>query len=440
MGDMSILGIGQTRPTDPQKSTPPHGDGKVEAAPLRIAKQRPEAEWEQIPSTEAGNTSYPPSSSPLPSTKGESQPETRQKDTKNNGVDDLLLKGASAEKHSEGQPYRSVQASGMAVQPTSFASAPTKDVDEGRKKRADAPDSPTWADERWKQPPKRASKALWAAVVLLALALAGVTGYGYVIVRHNRIALAQLPGMAQLLGDLQSRTNATEAKLRDLTGDWTSLAEQVAALSTRMRSSLENVRKHTEELILQEQGRLEAEMAKRDQTINARLARVESEQQAENERIAQVQDWVQENFAGVRQQIATQREDSGRDLRAVRQDIDQSRSDLKGLARKIEPQRVNFEVAKNKEREVVPGITLTVTHTDARYQRFDGYLELIEDSRTLWLSKVAAQQAVPFYFKQGGQPYDMVVTAVSRNGVVGYLLVPKGTGEETATGWTSPRS
>jgi hypothetical protein len=228
--------------------------------------------------------------------------------------------------------------------------------------------------------------------------------------------------------------DTTEARLRDVTGDWATLAQQVAALGTKTRSSLENARKHTEELVLQEQERIEEEIAERDQAINARLVQVESKQNAENERLAQVQDWVQKNLEGVRQEIATQREDSGRNLKALRQDVDQSRGDLQNLARKVEPQRVDFEVAKNKERELVPGISLTVTRTDARYQRFDGYLDLLENSRTLWLSKVAVQQAVPFYLKQGGQPYDLVVTTVNQDGVVGYLLVRKGNSSETTSG------
>lgn len=434
MGDMSILGIGG-RPSDPTKSAPTGDASKVADAPLRLTRQRTEAQWENVPTTEATSGSNPLSSRAPESTNEGSQPQTDEKDKKNNKLEDLPLKGAKAPTRPEREPYRGVQASGMAVQPTNVASAPIKEVDERRKKAAGEPDgTPSRADERPKQPSRRVSKALWAAVVLLALALAGVTGYGYLAVRQNGIALSQLPGMSQLLGTLQRRMDATEARLRDLAGDWSSLAEQVAALSTSMHSSLENARKHSEELILREQERIEAEMAEREQAINARLAQVESEQQAENKRLAQVQDWVQKNFEGFRQEIATQRENSGRDLRALRQDVGQSRSDIQSLAQKVEPQRVDFEAAKNKEQELVPGIALTVTRTDVRYQRFEGYLELMEDSRTLWLSKVAAQQAVPFYLKQGGQPYDLVVTTVNRNGVAGYLLVRKGISSERASG------
>jgi len=431
---MSILGIGG-KPADRAKSAPTGDAPKVADAPLRLTRKGAEAEWEKAATTEATSRSEAPSSRALTLTNDASQLQTDQRNTKDEKFEGVPLKGGNAQICSEREPYRSVRANGMAVRPTKFAGMPIKDLDERGKRGAGEPDRPPWRpDERWEQSPKRTSKALWAVVALLALALAGVTGYGYLIVRQNGIALSQLPGMTQLLGTLQSRMDTTEARLRDVTGDWATLAQQVAALGTKTRSSLENARKHTEELVLQEQERIEEEIAERDQAINARLVQVESKQNAENERLAQVQDWVQKNLEGVRQEIATQREDSGRNLKALRQDVDQSRGDLQNLARKVEPQRVDFEVAKNKERELVPGISLTVTRTDARYQRFDGYLDLLENSRTLWLSKVAVQQAVPFYLKQGGQPYDLVVTTVNQDGVVGYLLVRKGNSSETTSG------
>jgi hypothetical protein len=458
MGDASILGIGRTKPVDPAKSGAAGDDGKVGDAPLKMTGERKEAEWEKVPATKANSRSYAPSSPAPPPTKGATQPQADRRDiwvthvagdtveleprqaptegqeAKNNKLDDLPLKGASTQRRSEQERDRSVQASGMAVQPASSASMPTKGLDErGKKAPVESDGPPRRPDEQRKQPPKKASKALWTAVVLLALALAGATGYGYLTGRHVGSALAQLPGMAQLLGTLQGRMDGTEAKLRDLTGDWASLAEQVAELSAKTRSSLENARQRTEGLIRQEQERIEAEMAERDRAINARLAQVESEQQAENERLAHLQDWTQKNVDMVQQELAAERKDRGSDLSALRQDINQNSSGLQRLARKVEPQRVDFEVTKKKEQELVPGIALTVTRTDVRYQRFDGYLELMEDSRTLWLSKVAAQQAVPFYFKQGSQPYDLVVTSVNRDGLVGYILVPNVNSSETAS-------
>ena len=153
----------------------------------------------------------------------EPQAERQQK----SGVGDLPLKGASAQTRSEQERYRSVQAGGMTAQPTNFVAATLKDADEcGQKKAAERDAPPSRADERSKQTPKKASKALWAAVVLLALVLTGVAGYGYLVVRQKGITLSQLPGIAQVLGTLpqvhgtlHSRMDATEAKLRDVTAN-----------------------------------------------------------------------------------------------------------------------------------------------------------------------------------------------------------------------------
>ncbi len=453
---MGILGdLSRMRTTDPAKPPAAGNDKSVEDVPVRASKQRVGPEWEKVPETEAVSASHPPSSPGLLPTIG---PEQKQMgDTEKNGgrLQDLPLRSANERTPSqeEWSPSRNTRAGGVAVEPTDSGWVSRKGADKGEKKAADEPAArsirgglgggstsdweleqaggpPRRADQRGKQAPKRTS-GLWAAVVLLALALAGVSAYGYLTMHQNGMALSQLPGIQQLVGTLQGRMDATEGKLRDLTANWASVSEQVAALNSKMRSSLQNARKHTEELIMQEQERIEAEMAKRDQAINARLAQVESEQQAQNERLAQVQDWIQKNVDGVRQEVATEREDRGRDLKALRQDVDQNRGDLQGLTQKVDRQRVDFELAKNKQQDLVPGISLTVTRTDARYQRFEGYLELIEDSRTVWLSKVAAQQAVPFYLKRGGQPYDLVVTTVTRDGVVGYLLVPRDKGLET---------
>ena len=50
---------------------------------------------------------------------------------------------------------------------------------------------------------RRRSGGLWAAVVILALALGALTWYGSLILRQNNISLAQLPGMSQLITGLQ---------------------------------------------------------------------------------------------------------------------------------------------------------------------------------------------------------------------------------------------
>ncbi len=453
---MGILGdISGRKPTDPLRSDPAGSgdsgavsgsdapgepkrgnDKSVGDVPLRITKKRIEAEWEEQKErnrlAEAPNNAAVTTPQAPPGGRSSTGEADRQ-EQKEGRLEDGPARGATDHVRVDEQESRIKHPSGAAVQPAHSRSISGKSVDEREKKAGDEPVAT--AVEAGRTRPRSASKALGAAVVLLALALAGVTVYGYLTLRQNGIGLAQLPGIAQLVGTLQSRLSAAETKMQDLTANWASLSQQVAALSARTGSGLENVRRHAEQLIMQEEERMEGEMAKRDQAINARFAQVESEQQAENARLTQVQDWVQKNVEVARQEVAAERHDRERDLKALRQDVDQNHDNLQTFARKLDRQRVDFETAKNQQRELVPGISLTVTRTDARYQRFDGYLELVEDSRTLWLSKVSVQQAVPFYAKQGAKPYDLVVTTVNHDGVVGYLLVPgdKNPGEGEAT-------
>ncbi|PYV01044.1 MAG: hypothetical protein DMG26_14400, partial [Acidobacteria bacterium] len=106
--------------------------------------------------------------------------------------------------------------------------------------------------------------------------------------------------------------------------------------------------------------------------------------------------------------------------------VNQSHSDLRTLAQGFDRRRVNFELVKNSAVELAPGVSLTVLKTDVSYQRFEGYLSLTFEGRTLWLPNMGAQEAVDFYSKQAKRPYDLVVTTVNKRGVAGYLLLPAG--------------
>jgi hypothetical protein len=167
---------------------------------------------------------------------------------------------------------------------------------------------------------------------------------------------------------------------------------------------------------------------------------VESRQELVNQRLAQLQDQLGQQNASAQQQIAADRESAGRAVSELRGQVEQNRAGLDQLAQKVSHQKVGFEVTKNANVELVPGISLTVTHTDPSYQRLNGYLSLADDGRTIWLRSLGAQEAFSFYSKQGGQPYDLLVTSVTKNNVVGYLLVPadsaKAGGETAATNLT----
>ncbi|HLW78712.1 MAG TPA: hypothetical protein VKU44_03850 [Terriglobia bacterium] len=290
--------------------------------------------------------------------------------------------------------------------------------------------SHTSTDDRRSRPPEsprtRTGAGAWLAIFVLAAALAGVTGYGYLALRRNNVALAQLPGMAQLTNALGGRMDTAEAKLRDLTDNWGALAGRVTALDHKMNTVLAKTRQQTATLLAAAESRMQAETDRRAQVVDARLDRVESAQTENKTQIAQVQEQMQKQVAGLRQELAGNRDDTSRDLAALHNQVDQSQTDTHALARQIAQERVNFEATRNSTIEIVPGVSLTILKTNVSYQRFEGYVSLASDGRTLWLRNAGLRQAVSFYSEESERPYDLVVTRVNRDGVVGYLLVPAG--------------
>jgi sortase A len=86
--------------------------------------------------------------------------------------------------------------------------------------------------------------------------------------------------------------------------------------------------------------------------------------------------------------------------------------------------RVSFSVSTQHSRELAPGISLGVTRTDATDRRVDGWMWVMPDRRTIWLRSQRARQPVVFYGAQDGRRRELVITAVTRNSIAGYLVVP----------------
>jgi hypothetical protein len=297
----------------------------------------------------------------------------------------------------------------------------------GRERFPDQPARPP-------QEGRHTTRALWSAVSVLSLALICVMGYVYLALRQNNISLLQLPGPQPVLAALGGRMNSAEASLRGLAANWNGISERVDKLDHKISSTLAVARHQTQERIAQAEGHMRAEMDKQARMTDARLARVESDQAEQTARLAQVQDQLQKQtqlqteVAGLRQEMAGQQSTTGQNLASLRDQVSRSRSGLDALAHELDRQRVDFEAGKNSTVELAPGVSLTVIRTDVSYQRFAGYVSLTTEGRTLWLPNGGAHESVDFYSKRANRPYDLVVTTVSKRGVVGYLLLPAGGG------------
>jgi hypothetical protein len=87
-------------------------------------------------------------------------------------------------------------------------------------------------------------------------------------------------------------------------------------------------------------------------------------------------------------------------------------------------QRISFEISMNHSQRLLPGVSVSVESTDAEHHRYNGWVWLSEDRRTVWIRNQAAQVPLTIYQQTGGPPLQLVVSQVHQHDVTGYLLVP----------------
>jgi septation ring formation regulator EzrA len=266
---------------------------------------------------------------------------------------------------------------------------------------------------------RRRSSAPWVFIVALAVALVGLACFGYFTLKKTNLQLTQLFGNQAALNTLGQRVNTAESKLLDVTGRWEGLAQGVTMLESKVNRNVQQTRKYAEGLTEQLHQQVRAELEAGTSVLDARLRQVESEQTAQRSQLARVE-------GELRQQIASAREETGRDLSGVHQQVDNNARNLDSLSQQLDRERVDFEVVRGRTTELVPGVSLQISGTNNQYQRFRGSLWLLQDRRTLWLRDESVHQPVRFYHKEGGEPYELVVTDVTQHSVIGYLLVPDG--------------
>jgi len=120
---------------------------------------------------------------------------------------------------------------------------------------------------------------------------------------------------------------------------------------------------------------------------------------------------------------------SEQEFAAVKSTQQRDRGDFDAYADKFAVKRVDFEVARNHDTTVAPGISLQVNGTDVSYQKISGSV-LTPDHHTIWLRQLKVQEPVFLTSFEDGRTRELVFTHVSKNGAVGYVLVP---GQDSST-------
>jgi len=105
-----------------------------------------------------------------------------------------------------------------------------------------------------------------------------------------------------------------------------------------------------------------------------------------------------------------------------------SNTSPKLLADAVNRNRIDFEVSRNKTQEVAPGIFLTVRDTNVERQQINGWLQISQDGKTVWIRDQGAHKAMIFTTKRDERSHELIFTRVGKQGAAGYLLIPASSG------------
>jgi hypothetical protein len=306
---------------------------------------------------------------------------------------------------------------------------------------------PHTLDDTWEEEDRRRRfRARLVGVVVILGALAALVWYVYPGLAEHGISLAnftdriteltngskaQLADVKSALATAGSRIDAADKVLGDMVKEWDGLRSRMSMLEGRVTSNLQAARKQTRELIAQQQQKIQSEIDSRTQGLQARVTRIESSQESQQAKVARLE-----------QELAEARQENGRQLALLQQDrdrvdhaltnldqrVEDDKQELAAVHSRIDRQRIDFEAGINHSRELAPGITLQVNRTNAGYQRFEGWVFLMPDRRTIWVHNQGVQRPVEFYSRADGRSRELVITRVTKYSVVGYLLLPESKG------------
>jgi cell division protein FtsB len=284
----------------------------------------------------------------------------------------------------------------------------------------------------------RRTKILSIVLGLLIVILGGAVWFAYPTVRDQQQTAMQLLGLKDIAGALGGQVESIEAKVNQTAKGFPALTSRMDQLQSSMKSSLQTASTQAQAAAAQVGQRLKQDFNQTFQAIQSRLTGLESNQHEASERVTQ----LQEQIAGLKQELASMREESTAAAARVKQlqDEQQTRStaalasldqkmasqqtSLDSLSSRMDRKRIDFDLPKRQTEQIVPGIYLTIRRTDAGKQELDGTLQLGAESQMLPIRAQGIQKPIMFYTGSEQRPIELVFTQVTKDGVRGHVMMP----------------
>jgi hypothetical protein len=260
---------------------------------------------------------------------------------------------------------------------------------------------------------------------------------------NNAMAGGRLPALQTLVDGATQRLAVVEQKLNSWVQDRDSFDNRITGLEHSKSAPPGNGAVRERVVPVSDPGvqKMASEAATGVQDANqnireiqSRLGEVASLQQDAGDGLNRLNGDV----AGLRNEVTIMRRDYGNQIDQVQREnanrtgvisgldrkVNSNSSELHSLSDSVNRDRVDFEVTSNQTEEVAPGIFLTVRNTDVERQRINGWLQIAEDGRTVWIREQGAQKVMAFNTRNDSRSCELVFTHIGKNGVAGYMLIP----------------
>jgi hypothetical protein len=268
------------------------------------------------------------------------------------------------------------------------------------------------------------------AGALIALVAANI--YLYVQIDHVRGDVASMQEkLTTQLSNLRDTSNVnTEAQRRHIE----TLKEELEAARALARNSSSQVKAEAQANMERIQRQLQDEQAKVAQQVTKEISGVKSDVQqvasTANTKIAE----VATDVGTVRSQAAQTKAELDKtiaDLKSVRGDlgvqsglIATNGTELAALKLRGERNYIDIKLGKTKQPQRFGDITLLLKNADTKKNRYT--VQVMADDKLTEKKDKSINEPVQFYTGRGGRiPYELVINAVNKNEIVGYLSTPK---------------
>jgi len=301
-----------------------------------------------------------------------------------------------------------------------------------REQEREAPPPHSYERRSVRPEPPRSRTPLWIAIAALTLGLGGVGWYAKSHMSGQDGLIGELKGWPAAVAAVRQQLTSTERLLAEVPKEIDALTGRVSDLDNKLTTGLAKTQQGTRDAAVslrKEIASARTDARAQDQASEARIRELEAQQQAQVTRTVQLEREVANlngKLAGMGRDLNSVSDASVRESAKLRQDIGRTSGRVEQVASFNNRARDRFEAVEGRTQEIAPGIMLNISRVDLSHRRFDGWLQLVNDSgRFLWLRDQSMLQTVAFYTGKNALRHDLVVTDLSAGGATGYLIFPR---------------